>query len=302
MYMHLERFYTYLQYEKRYSKHTLEAYKRDIGQFAEFILTNYEGENPDLLDVHHRQVRAWVISLMEQQTAKSVNRKISALKTYYRFCMQQNVITKNPMAKVTAPKTPKNLPLFVERTGMDTVFSLVASDYPEDTPEQRFVKLRDTCIVEMLYATGMRRGELLGLTDASFDYANAQVKVLGKGNKERIIPVSKLLMDAVDAYVQERNRMFGKTNTFLVTGTGKPPYPKMIYNIVHKVLKQVTTLTRTSPHVLRHTFATHLSNNGAALNAVKELLGHASLASTQVYTHNTIDQLKKVHKRSHPKG
>ena len=206
------------------------------------------------------------------------------------------------MAKVTAPKTPKNLPLFVERTGMESVFSLVAASYPEDTPEQRFEKLRDSCIVEMLYATGMRRGELLGLTDASFDRANAHVKVLGKGNKERLIPVSKGLMDVVDAYLQERNRMFGKTHSFLVTGTGKPPYPKMIYNIVHRVLKQVTTLTRTSPHVLRHTFATHLSNNGAALNAVKELLGHASLASTQVYTHNTIDQLKKVHKRSHPKG
>lgn len=300
--MHLESFYTYLQFEKRYSVHTLEAYKRDIDRFAEFIHREYGDDDPDLLQVHHRQVRAWIIQLMETDTPKSVNRRISALKTYYRFCLQQKAITKNPMAKVTAPKTPKNLPLFVEKSGMDTVFGLVADTYPESTETERFVKLRDTCIVEMLYATGMRRGELLGLTDASFDRSNGQVKVLGKGNKERIIPISPELQRHVDAYIAERNRLFGRSDKFLLTGTGKPAYPKMIYNIVHRVLQQVTTLTRTSPHVLRHTFATHLSNNGAQLNAIKELLGHASLASTQVYTHNTIDQLKKVHKKAHPKG
>jgi integrase/recombinase XerC len=240
---------------------------------------------------------------MDNKTAaRSVNRKISALKTYYRFCRQQKAITHDPMAKVAAPKTPKNLPLFVERSGMDNLFHLVEASYPEASETQRFVKHRDRMIVEMLYATGMRRGELLGLSDMSFDVANEQVKVLGKGNKERIIPVSKDLLALVKIYQAERNRLFGKGQDFLVTGTGKPAYPKMVYNIVHKVLQQVTTLTRTSPHVLRHTFATHLSNNGAELNAVKELLGHASLASTQVYTHNTIDQLKKIHKRAHPKG
>lgn len=157
-------------------------------------------------------------------------------------------------------------------------------------------------IVELLYGTGMRRGELLGLGDSSFDYSNQQVKVLGKGNKERIIPVSPVLLQLVEQYINERNRLFSKSDVFLVTGAGKPAYPKMVYNLVHAVLRKVTSLTRTSPHVLRHTFATHLSNNGAELNAIKELLGHASLASTQVYTHNTIDQLKMIHKRSHPKG
>lgn len=301
--MHLEGFYTYLQYERRYSKHTLAAYRNDISQFHDFLVKEYGSEDPDMLDVHHRQVRAWIIALMEDKTAaRSVNRKISALKTYYRYCQQQKAINHNPMAKVAVPKTPKNLPLFVERTGMDNLFHLVEASYPEDTETQRFVKLRDRMIVEMLYATGMRRGELLGLKDMSFDRSNQQVKVLGKGNKERIIPISKDMLSLVKEYQTERDRLYGKGEHFLITGAGKPAYPKMVYNIVHNVLQQVTTLTRTSPHVLRHTFATHLSNNGAELNAVKELLGHASLASTQVYTHNTIDQLKKIHKRAHAKG
>ncbi|HNK99018.1 MAG TPA: site-specific integrase, partial [Chitinophagales bacterium] len=176
--MHLEGFYTYLQYERRYSKHTLAAYRNDISQFHDFLVKEYGSEDPDMLDVHHRQVRAWIIALMEDKTAaRSVNRKISALKTYYRYCQQQKAINHNPMAKVTAPKTPKNLPLFVERTGMDNLFHLVAASYPEETETQRFVKLRDRMIVEMLYATGMRRGELLGLTDLSFDWSNQQVKV-----------------------------------------------------------------------------------------------------------------------------
>lgn len=301
--MHLESFYTYLQFERRYSRHTLDAYRNDLEAFGAFIRAEYGEGDPDLIDVHHRQVRAWIIALMESGVAaRSVNRKISALKTYYRFCMQQKVIRKNPMTRITAPKTPKNLPLFVERSGMQELFSLVEKDYPVETEQQRFVQLRDSVIVEVLYATGMRRGELLGLTDLSIDRSNRQVKVLGKGNKERIIPVSEALIELVDRYIAERKRLFGSGTAFLVTASGKPAYPRMVYTVVHRVLQKVTTLTRTSPHVLRHTFATHLSNNGAELNAVKELLGHASLASTQVYTHNSIDQLKKIHKRSHPKG
>ncbi len=301
--MHLESFYTYLQFERRYSRHTLDAYRNDLEAFGAFIRAEYGEGDPDLTDVHHRQVRAWIISLMESGVAaRSVNRKISALKTYYRFCMQQKVIRKNPMTRITAPKTPKNLPLFVERSGMQELFSLVEKDYPVETEQQRFVQLRDSVIVEVLYATGMRRGELLGLTDLSIDRSNRQVKVLGKGNKERIIPVSESLIALVDRYIAERKRLYGGETAFLVTAAGKPAYPRMVYTVVHRVLQKVTTLTRTSPHVLRHTFATHLSNNGAELNAVKELLGHASLASTQVYTHNSIEQLKKIHKRSHPKG
>lgn len=301
--MYTEGFYTWLQYEKRYSPNTLEAYRTDLAQFQDFLSKEYGETDPDLLGVHHRQVRSWIVQLMDGGTAaKSVNRKISSLKTYYKFLLKQKAINKNPMLKVVAPKTPKNLPLFVEKKGMEDLFSMMQSAYPLETEQQRYVQLRDRLIIELLYSTGMRRGELLGLTDLSFDEAQRTVKVLGKGNKERLIPVSRELFDLADAYKKERNRLFGKTAWFFTTATGAKPYPKMIYAVVHKVLEQVTTLTRKSPHVLRHTFATHLSNNGAELNAVKELLGHASLASTQVYTHNTIDQLKKIHKLAHPKG
>lgn len=301
--MYLEGFYTYLQFEKRYSKNTLEAYSKDISQFQDFLQQEYSSADLELLHVTHRQVRAWIIFLMNNAvTPKSVNRKISALKTYFRFLLKNNAISKNPMAKVVAPKIPKNLPMFVEKTGMEELFDVLDQVYPEETVLQKFIKKRDRLIVELLYSTGMRRAELLGLNDNSFDRAQQQVKVLGKGNKERIIPVSKRMMMLADNYIAERKKLFAPVNTFIVTEAGKPAYPKMVYNIVHQVLDHVTTLTRKSPHVLRHTFATHLSNNGAELNAIKELLGHASLASTQVYTHNTIDQLKKIHKLAHPKG
>lgn len=301
--MFLEGFYTYLKFEKRYSAHTLEAYSKDILQFQEFLNSEYGEMDSELLTVNHRQVRAWVVHLMNDQVAaKSVNRKISALKTYYRFLLKNRAISKNPMAKVVAPKIPKHLPLFVEKTGMEELFEVLDTAYPEDTPQQRFVKLRDRVIIELLYSTGMRRAELLGLADLSFDKAQNQVKVLGKGNKERIIPVSKNILGIVESYIAERKRLFGAGGPFLVSEVGKPAYPKMVYNVVHRVLQDITTITRKSPHVLRHTFATHLSNNGAELNAIKELLGHASLASTQIYTHNTIDQLKKIHKLAHPKG
>ncbi len=301
--MYIEGFYTYLQFEKRYSSNTLEAYQRDLTQFSDFLIKEYGEKDPDMLEVHHRQVRAWIVQLMNGKvSAKSVNRKISSLKTYYKYLLKQNIISRNPMLKVVVPKIPKNLPLFVEKQGMENLFGMIESDYPAETEKDRFVKLRDSLIIELLYSTGMRRGELLGLSDASFDRHQKTVKVLGKGNKERIIPVSTAMLDLVDLYKSERNRLFGQTGLFITTATGKKPYPKMVYSIVNRVLQQVATLTRKSPHVLRHTFATHLSNSGAELNAVKELLGHASLASTQIYTHNTIDQLKKVHKLAHPKG
>jgi len=301
--MQKEGFYAYLQYEKRYSLNTIEAYKNDISQFSAFLLNEYPDSNPDLTDVHHKQIRAWIVSLMNDKiTAKSVNRKISSLKTYFKYLLRTESITKNPMLKVVAPKTPKNLPLFVEKGNMENVFENIDSIYSENTELERFIKIRDLLIIELLYSTGMRRTELLGLSDNSFDHSQRNVKVLGKGNKERIIPVSKDLIELIDTYLTSRNKLFGVTSCFIITDSGKKPYPKMIYNIVNRILQFVTTLTRKSPHVLRHTFATHLSNNGAELNAIKELLGHASLASTQVYTHNTIDQLKNIHHLAHPKG
>lgn len=301
--MYIEGFFTYLRYEKRYSPHTIEAYRNDLEQFSEYLHQEFAHTDTDMLDVHHRQVRGWVVSLMQASiTAKSVNRKLSSLKSYYRYLLRREIITKDPMARITAPKLPKNLPVFVEEKSMGELFDVIDKMYPADSEMGIFIRLRDTLIMELLYATGMRRAELLSLTDRSFDHAQKNVKVLGKGNKERIIPVSPALLQAVDQYIVERNKLFGSAEVLLVSDTGKKAYPRMIYNIVHRILAEVTTLVRKSPHVLRHTFATHLSNKGAELNAIKELLGHASLASTQVYTHNTIEKLKEIHRLAHPKG
>jgi integrase/recombinase XerC len=301
--MYKKRFYTYLQFEKRYSLNTLDAYKVDLEQFSDFILTQYPDEDPELISVHHRQIRAWIIQLMDQQiTAKSVNRKISTLKTYFRFLLKQEAIQKNPMAKVIAPKMPKPLPVFIETNNMNSLFGLIENEYPESNETEKFIKARDGLIIEILYSTGIRRAELLGLKNESFNQSSKTVKVLGKGNKERIIPVSDELLKFVFEYIGIRNKLVGEKEFLLVTEKGKKAYPGLIHNIVSSLLQHVSTLTRKSPHVLRHTFATHLSNSGAELNAIKELLGHASLASTQVYTHNTIDKLKDIHRHAHPKG
>ena len=301
--MYLKSFYTYLQFEKRYSSNTIEAYRVDLSQFSAFIDKEYQDNDPDLLNIHHRQVRAWVVELMDHNiSAKSVNRKISSLKTYYRFLLKVDAIHKNPMLKVISPKTPKPLPVFVEKNSMNTLFDLISSNYPESTEAEQFVKSRDNLIIEILYSTGIRRAELLGLKDKAFSRSLKTVKVLGKGNKERIIPVSEQLLKLVFDYIEIRNKLVGENEYLIVTGKGKKASPSLIYSVVKKLLTQVSTLSRKSPHVLRHTFATHLSNNGAELNAIKELLGHASLSSTQVYTHNTIEKLKEVHRRSHPKG
>lgn len=301
--MYKKRFYTYLQFEKRYSFNTLDAYKLDLEQFSDFIAKEYPDEDTELLSVHHRQIRAWIIQLMDQQISpKSVNRKISTLKTYFRFLLKQGAILKNPMAKVIAPKTPKPLPVFIEKNNMQSLFGLMEDAYPENTEPEKFIKSRDRLIIEILYSTGIRRAELLGLKEASFNAASKTVKVLGKGNKERIIPVSDELLKLVFEYIGIRNKLVGEKEFLLVTDKGKKAYPGLVHTIVNKLLQNVSTLTRKSPHVLRHTFATHLSNSGAELNAIKELLGHASLASTQVYTHNTIDKLKDIHRHAHPKG
>jgi integrase/recombinase XerC len=302
--MHLNGFFSYLQFEKRYSKHTVDAYRNDIKQFVAYT---YQSEIPaadtDLTKITYRQVRSWVVHLMANKiTAKSVNRKISSLKTYYKYLLKQGVIKKSPMQKIVSPKIPKYLPLFIEEKAMDGIFNYMDEHYPNSSPEEQYILLRDKLIIEMLYGTGMRRSELLSVRDQDFDRNKKTVKILGKGNKERILPVSNKILSLLAAYVNQRNNVFGKTQTLLLSNTGGKPYPRMVHNVVHRVLSKNTSLTRNSPHVLRHTFATHLSNNGAELTAVKELLGHATLASTQVYTHNTIDKLKEIHRLAHPKA
>ncbi|MFN0276592.1 MAG: tyrosine-type recombinase/integrase [Chitinophagales bacterium] len=301
--MHLNGFFSYLQYEKRYSMHTVNAYRTDIAQFSKFLENQYRITDPEMLEVTHRHVRSWVVELMDEKiSAKSVNRKISSLKTYYKFLLKHGAIKKNPMLKVVSPKTAKTLPLFIDKKGMEAVFQYIETNYPVSTPQESFIQSRDKFILELLYGTGIRRSELLGLKERDFDTSKKTVKVLGKGNKERLLPLGGRIVKIMNEYLGKRNLVFGNAETLFVSNLGKKAYPKLIYSIIHNLLLGNTSITRKSPHVLRHTFATHLSNNGAELNAVKELLGHASLASTQVYTHNTIDKLKKAHRLAHPKA
>jgi integrase/recombinase XerC len=295
--MTTDRFLDYITFEKRYSQHTIEAYRSDLEQFSTFLASQYESMHINKVD--HQVVRSWVVTLMETgHSARTVNRKITTLKSYFRFLAKEGSVTENPMNRVIAPKTSKRLPVFVEQDSMKILFDEV--DFGEGYPA-----LRDRLIMEMFYATGMRLSELIGLKDADIDLYKNVLKVTGKRNKQRIIPFSGNLVNMLRGYIELKRMTFPEerqeTHLFL-TNKGEKLYPKMVYRIVHHYLDLVTTITRRSPHVIRHSFATHMLNNGADLNAIKEILGHANLAATQVYTHNTIEKLKSIYKQAHPRA
>ena len=291
------RFIDYIRYEKRYSHHTIIAYQTDLDQFYAFLEARY-GLN-DILQVDHQVIRSWLVSLMDVRVGpRSINRKLSTLRSYYRFLMKEGILEENPLLKVISPKNPHKLPVFVEKAKMETLFHDV--DFGEG-----FQGMRDRLILELLYATGMRLSEMISLKDSHIDFSRSQIKVLGKRNKERIIPVAGQVIAFLNAYIDLRKKEFPALNNeawLLVTDKGKKCYPKLIYSTVVRYLDVVTTLEKKSPHVLRHTFATHLLNEGADLNAVKELLGHANLSATQIYTHNTIEKLKKIYNQAHPRA
>lgn len=294
--MDLRSFLSYLKSEKRYSSHTIKAYETDLQQLQQFLLTTFETN--DLLTVSHTHLRSWMVSLMEQGiSARSINRKISSLKTFYRFEMRRGNIKVSPASKLVSPKVKKRLPVFVNEAQMGELFR-------QESGECEFSVVRNELVIELLYNTGMRVSELVGLKDSSIDRYAGNVKVLGKGNKERIIPMSKEMINSLKQYKELRNKLFDRnaTDTLLVTDSGKPVNSRYVYRIVNSTLGKFTTLDKKSPHVLRHTFATHLLNKGAEISAIKELLGHASLAATQVYTHNTIEKLKDIYKKAHPKA
>lgn len=291
-----DAFLEYLQFEKRFSNHTLVAYANDLNQFNLYLSTVYEIKN--VAEVNHTVVRSWIVSLMEQKISpRSVNRKITTLKTFYKFLLRQGSITENPMLKIQAPKTSKRLPVFVEKDKMDTLLDTI--DFGDDFEGQR-----NKLIIELFYATGIRLTELVHLKRSNIDVYQCQLKVLGKRNKERIVPFNSVLKEQIQQYLKaikdpDSNR---DSEYLFVTATGKKMNDKAVYRLVNAYLTQITTVDKKSPHVLRHTFATHMLNNGADLNAIKELLGHASLAATQVYTHNTVEKLKNIHKQAHPKA
>ncbi len=292
MYASRDSFFKYLQYEKRFSNHTLVAYSNDLKQFYDYLQTTYEIKQ--LAEINHTVVRSWVVSLMEQKISpRSVNRKITTLKTFYKFLLRQNIVTENPMLKIQSPKVPKHLPVFVEKEKMNLLLDTI--DFGDDAEAQR-----NKLIIELFYATGMRLSELINLKQHNIDFSSCQLKVLGKRNKERIIPFNNQLKNQLELYIQSKPNI--EDEFLFVNKSGKKLYEKLVYRIVKQYLSEVTTINKKSPHVLRHTFATQMLNNGADLNAIKELLGHASLSSTQVYTHNTVEKLKSIHKQAHPKA
>lgn len=291
----IQPFIDYLKFEKRYSLHTVISYQTDLVAFFDYISTDF-GETP-LPQITHSIVRSWLASLKDQGlSAKSINRKISTLKSFFKFQIKTGVIRQTPMAKVVAPKNEKRLPNFVADKDIQTLFAYV--EFPDTWKGQT-----ERLLLLLFYQTGMRLSEAIGLKENSISFANNTIKVLGKGNKERIIPLNPELKAAFQTYLQKkRAELPDGANTFFVTEKGKPLTPRSVYSSVKYYLSLVTTIQKRSPHVLRHTFATHLTNNGADLNAVKELLGHSSLAATQVYTHNSIEKLKNVYKNAHPKA
>lgn len=295
--MIIKSFIQYLKFEKRYSAHTITAYSNDLQQFQDFLTKTYEGT--DIKSPSHIYIRSWIASLMNDgnMTGRSINRKISSLKTFYKFLKKQGYISKNPMQKIVSPKVSKKLPVFVEERNIQKLFSSI--EFSDD-----FDGARARLILAILYSTGMRLSELINLRVRDIQLYDLTIKVLGKGNKERIIPIDFGLADEIRHYLKFRNDLLpdNREDYILLTDKGKKLYAKFVYNLVNRYLGIITTVDKKSPHTLRHTFATHLLNNGAELNAIKELLGHANLSATQVYTHNTIEKLKDIYKQAHPKA
>lgn len=290
-------FLDYYRSVKRVSKHTLIAYENDLWQFDEYCQTTYELEDP--MKVSYLIVRSYIMELSEKGVSNSsINRKISCLRSFYNLLKKEHKLKHNPTAKIQALKIPKRLPKFIKE---EEASYMLEDDLKE---EGGYEAIRDHLIIELLYSAGLRRSELIELKLSSIDNSNKSITVLGKGNKERSIPLTNHLLEKISAYKQiraELSNIENPENLFLLQ-SGKKLYPQKVYRIVKSYLIKYSRSNKKSPHVLRHSFATHLSNEGAEIQAVKELLGHASLAATQIYTHNTIDKLKKVYRQAHPKS
>lgn len=290
-----DSFLDYLRYERNYSEETVKAYQNDLGQFEKFCEEKMEEVTPG--DVGSSVIRDWVISLMEEKyTATSVNRKLSALRSYYKFLLRQGEISVDPLRKVAGPKKRKVLPVFLKEREMDRLLDEVSFG-------DGFIGVRDRLIIEMFYVTGMRLSELIGLNDGDVDFSASLIKVTGKRNKQRLIPFDEELRNGMCEYLRLRREIVSPvSNAFFVRETGERLSRYIVGSLVEKNLSKVATVKKKSPHVLRHTFATMMLNHGAELGAIKELLGHESLATTEIYTHATFEELKKVYNQAHPRA
>jgi integrase/recombinase XerC len=293
---HKESFLQYLQVEKRYSPLTVRSYLNDLDQFDNHLKLQELPGNPATVVSH--DVRSWIVSLIEDgYSSVSIHRKISSLRVFYKYLRKEGLVRNDPLENVVLPKMKKRLPVFIEEDSLDKL--LDNFDFGDD-----FAGIRNRTIIEMLYMTGMRRAELIGLRDIDVDISGATVKVTGKRNKQRIIPLLKSFTLNLEKYIKARDDAFPgfRTEWFFVSDKGNKLYDKYVYNTVRKYLSMVTTIEKKSPHILRHTFATHMLNHGADLNSIKEFLGHANLSATQIYTHNSFEKLKKIYEQAHPRA
>jgi len=291
-----ESFLQFLQIEKRYSIHTVRSYLNDLDQFYIFLTSLGLPEDPVAVTSH--DIRAWIVSMLDKNySTVSVHRKISCLRVFYRYLRKEGIIKNDPLEKVVLPKRKKSLPVFVEEEALTSLLDNYSFG-------DGFAGIRNRTIIELLYLTGMRRSELIGLRDNDLDLADGSLKVTGKRNKQRIIPLVKPFIKRLEEYINVRNGNVATVNNgwFFITDKGNKLYDKYVYTTVNRYLALVTTIEKKSPHILRHTFATHMLNRGADLNSIKELLGHANLSATQIYTHNTFEKLKKVYKQAHPRA
>ncbi len=293
--MFLDRFLSFLKYEKNYSVHSITAYKQNISEYLTFL----NEQEFDVQTATHHQVRAFLASLMEKKLqARSINRCISSLKTFYKFLIREGILHDNPMLLVKMLKTPKNLPEVIQA---ESIIQLLEAD---NIFEEGFEGQRDRIIIELLFGTGIRRAELLHVSEKDIDFLQRTIRIFGKGSKERLVPITNTLARSLNNYIQlKKDREFENTSDkLIVTNTGADAYETLIYRTVIDRLALISSKQKRSPHILRHSIATALLNNGAQLNDIKELLGHASLASTQIYTHNSVERLKSIYKQAHPKA
>ncbi|AMR31733.1 integrase [Mucilaginibacter sp. PAMC 26640] len=302
--MFLGKFIQYIQYEKRYSPHTVSAYQSDLEQFLTFLNPPHAAPavtHPS--EITHHDIRSWMVS-DEKLAPRSVNRKLATLRKYFKFLLQEGDIQINPTSRLTALKAPKNLPTVVESQKLTAMLDGRMDKTDEPVFADNFEGIRDKTVIEMLFGTGMRLAEIIGLKETDVDFYEKTIKVLGKRNKQRIIPLNNELVLLLKDYLEAKKceNFHNNSLTLIVTSKGADGYPKLVYLIVQKYLSNISTQEKRSPHVLRHTFATSLLNNGADLNAIKELLGHANLSATQIYTHNSVERLKSIYKQAHPKG